>query len=64
MSMDGTSCRQPTDRPRRKSLEDTMKKTLLAVVAIVSLVFGTAAFSPEAHASKVYLFQAAQDGNG
>ena len=63
MSMEALADSRPTAHGG-KPLEDTMKKTLLAAVAVLSLVFGTAALSPEAQASEVYLFPPAQTGNG
>ena len=41
-----------------------MKTMILALAAILGITAGTAALSPEAHASKTYLFEAAQGGNG
>jgi len=41
-----------------------MKTMILALAAVLGIAAGTAALSPEAHASKTYLFEAAQNGNG
>jgi hypothetical protein len=41
-----------------------MKTMILALAAILGITAGTAALSPEAYASKTYLFEAAQGGNG
>jgi hypothetical protein len=40
----------------------TMKTIILALAAVLSITAGTAALSPEAHASKTYLFPPAQNG--
>jgi hypothetical protein len=41
-----------------------MKTMILALAAVLGIAAGAAALSPEAHASKTYLFEAAQNGNG
>jgi hypothetical protein len=41
-----------------------MKTMILALAAVLAITAGTAALSPEAHASKTYLFEATQGGNG
>jgi hypothetical protein len=39
-----------------------MKTIILALAAVLSITAGTAALSPEARASKTYLFPPAQNG--
>ena len=41
-----------------------MKTMILALAAVLGIAAGTAVLSPGAHASKTYLFPAAQDGSG
>jgi hypothetical protein len=41
-----------------------MKTMILALAAILGIAAGAATLTTEAHASKTYLFQAAQYGNG
>jgi hypothetical protein len=41
-----------------------MKTMILALAAILGLAAGTAALSPEAHASKTFLFAPNENGNG
>ena len=41
-----------------------MKTTILALAAILGIAVGTASLSPEAHASKTYLFAPNQNEGG
>jgi hypothetical protein len=41
-----------------------MKTMILALAAVLGITAGAAALSPEAHASKTYLYPPAQYGNG
>ena len=41
-----------------------MKTMILALAAVLGIAAGTATLTPEAHASKTHLFDAAQYGNG
>jgi hypothetical protein len=41
-----------------------MKTMILALTAVLGIAVGTASLSPEAHASKTYLYQPNQTSNG
>jgi hypothetical protein len=41
-----------------------MKTMILALAAVLGIAVGTASLSPEAHASKTYLYQPSENGGG
>jgi hypothetical protein len=56
--------RNASRKTRAHKGDRTMKTMILALAAILGIAAGAATLTTEAHASKTYLFQAAQYGNG